>query len=251
MDEAHKTYTRTTTSTSLHDIEKAPPPRPRTLKSWFRQHQFRTLSSVAAIVIVLGIGLGIGLGFGIDSLSATTTPSPKLSKRLLSSALAPASCAATGLSASTSDKLQNNTALWQPAAGTPWQILLSRIVDASLPVVPVAPVYDVDMFGTPKETIAQLHQQGVKVICYFSAGSYENWRPDAANFKSEDLGHPLNGWPGESWLNTNNTNVRNIMAARIQMAAEKGCDAIDPDNMDSFVSAPYHLSTTYLSLLSF
>jgi hypothetical protein len=48
------------------------------------------------------------------------------------------------------------------------------------------------------------------VLC--SAGTYENWRPDQANFTAADKGAALPDWPGEWWLNTRSTNVRNIMA---------------------------------------
>jgi endo-alpha-1,4-polygalactosaminidase (GH114 family) len=35
-------------------------------------------------------------------------------------------------------------------------------------------------------------------------------------------------------IKTDSTNVRNIMAARIKMAADKGCDGVDPDNVDGY-----------------
>lgn len=83
---------------------------------------------------------------------------------------------------------------WKPAAGTTWQIELSKKpTDLTLAV----DVFDIDLFDNSRETISQLHANGKKVICYFSAGSYEKWRPDAAKFAKEDLGSPLVGWPGE------------------------------------------------------
>ena len=42
------------------------------------------------------------------------------------------------------------------------------------------------------------------------------------------------GWPGEWWLNTKSANVRKIMVARMDLAKSKGCDAVDPDNVDGF-----------------
>ena len=41
----------------------------------------------------------------------------------------------------------------------------------------------------------------------------------------------------EWWLNTKTANVRSIMAARIDIAASKGCDAVDPDNVDGYANA--------------
>ena len=39
------------------------------------------------------------------------------------------------------------------------------------------------------------------MICYFSAGSHENWRTDVGSVPSGDLGLQLEGWPGERWWN--------------------------------------------------
>jgi hypothetical protein len=54
--------------------------------------------------------------------------------------------------------------------------------------------------------MAGLKSQGVFVMCYFSAGSFEDWRPDAVDFPSEVLGRN-NGWPGENWLNISDSRV--------------------------------------------
>ena len=40
---------------------------------------------------------------------------------------------------------------------------------------------------------------GRKVVCYIDAGTWEDWRPDAAQFTTSLLGRS-NGWPGERWL---------------------------------------------------
>ncbi|CZT02574.1 hypothetical protein WAI453_002103 [Rhynchosporium graminicola] len=123
---------------------------------------------------------------------------------------------------------------WEPAAGSTWQIELSGIVtDTSYP----ADVFDLDLVDTPQSTIDALHAAGKKVICYFSAGSFENWRPDQAKFTAADKGLAMEGWAGEWWLNTKTANVRSIMAARIDLAASKGCDAVDPDNVDGYNNA--------------
>ena len=49
-------------------------------------------------------------------------------------------------------------------------------------------MYDVDLFETPRGTIDDLHAAGRAVVCYFSAGSWESWRPDAADFPDVVLG---------------------------------------------------------------
>ena len=96
-------------------------------------------------------------------------------------------------------------------------------------------VYDIDMFDTPAETIKTLHDKGKKVICYFSAGSWEDWREDADKFDKSIIGEPLAGWPGEKWLDIRQISLlTDIMSNRLDIAKEKGCDGVDPDNMDGY-----------------
>ncbi len=122
---------------------------------------------------------------------------------------------------------------WMPRVGDTWQWQLQGPVNTSYD----ANVYDIDLFESPAATIEELHNAGRHVVCYFSAGSYEDWRPDAGDFTSTDLGQSLDGWPGESWLDIRSTNVRNIMAARLDLAAQKGCDAVEPDNVAGYSNA--------------
>jgi hypothetical protein len=124
------------------------------------------------------------------------------------------------------------TAVWQPAVGSKFQIMLSAVPKVDSSLVPInATVYDVDLFDTPKSTITALKAKGISVICYFSAGTAEDWRSDYKSFKSTDLGNALPEWEGEVFVNIKSTSVVNIMKARIRTAASKGCNGIDPDNM--------------------
>jgi hypothetical protein len=128
-------------------------------------------------------------------------------------------------------------AVWQPAAGERFQINLSRGVRKGSDRTPQpgsATIIDVDLFGTSTSTMKQIQAQGKKVICYFSAGSSETWRPDFSKFKPQHMGTQLKGWPGEKWLDIRSPEIYEIMRARIQLASEKGCDGIDPDNVDGY-----------------
>ncbi|KAI8665194.1 hypothetical protein LRP88_12771 [Fusarium phalaenopsidis] len=128
--------------------------------------------------------------------------------------------------------------LWKPKVGTTWQIILSEVIKipkgGAKNLKPNVPIYDVDLFENSKETFDALHKAGKYVICYFSAGSWENWRDDRKSFQKKDLGKTLSGWPDEKYVNINSPSVRAIMAKRIKLAAAKGCDAIDPDNLDGY-----------------
>lgn len=117
-----------------------------------------------------------------------------------------------------------------PQPGETWQWQLSGPVNIGYEVA----AYDIDLFDTPRHLIQLLQHRGVKVICYFSAGSYEDWRLDAKEFASSELGKPLDDWAGERWLDIRSKNVRSIMSARLDLARAKGCDAVEPDNMDVY-----------------
>jgi endo-alpha-1,4-polygalactosaminidase (GH114 family) len=121
---------------------------------------------------------------------------------------------------------------WRPAPGTTWQWQLVGEIDTSVDVE----AYDIDLYDTPEAVIDQLHADGRIVICYFSAGSYEEWREDADAFPPVAIGDPLDGWPGEAWLDHRNPQVRSIMQARLDLAVEKNCDAVEPDNVDGYTN---------------
>lgn len=121
---------------------------------------------------------------------------------------------------------------YKPGLSSTWQLQLQGTVNTGYDV----DIYDIDLFDTPEQTIADLHAAGRRVICYFSGGSYEEWRSDSAQFATADLGNDLDGWPGERWLDIRSTDLRDIMLLRLDLAANKGCDGVDVDNMDGYTN---------------
>jgi hypothetical protein len=113
-------------------------------------------------------------------------------------------------------------------------VQLSGTLDTSFDVA----VYDVDLFETDTAAIAGLHAAGRKVVCYLNAGAREPNRPDTGQFPAAAVGNEMSGWPGEFWLDTRSTTVRDIIARRMDLAVTKGCDAIEPDNVDAYASNP-------------
>ncbi|KAK5209040.1 hypothetical protein LTR41_005439 [Exophiala xenobiotica] len=124
--------------------------------------------------------------------------------------------------------------LWQPVVGVSWNYQLGQPVTTPANIPSTPKVWDIDLFDNNAANIKAMRNKGHKVICYFSAGSYEDWRPDASNFNASDLGNDLDGWPGEKWLDIGSKNVRNIMKSRLDLAVKKGCDGVDPDNVDGY-----------------
>ncbi len=122
--------------------------------------------------------------------------------------------------------------VWRPGPGTSWQWQLTGTIDTSLDVV----MYDIDLFEVPQATIDWLHADGRIVICYFSAGSREDWRPDADDFPPAAVGNRLDNWPGENWIDIRDATVRQIMTARLDLAVEKTCDGVEPDNVDAYAN---------------
>lgn len=122
---------------------------------------------------------------------------------------------------------------YKPTLHTSWQWQLQGDIDTSYDV----DLYDIDLFDSNQSLIDSLKASGKKVICYFSAGSAEDWRDDFDDFPQEALGDNMDGWAGERWLDINNDALKPIMKARLDLAKEKGCDGVEPDNMDNYTNA--------------
>lgn len=132
--------------------------------------------------------------------------------------------------------------------GTVWDIVLQGKEDAGEgTVIPLADlkaatgsVIDIDLEDndSPNKNTKGWIKELAKtktVVCYFSAGTYEPWREDAGKFTTADYGKKMDEWD-EWWLDLEKPNVKVIMEDRIKRAAEAGCHAIDPDNIDGYVS---------------
>ena len=120
---------------------------------------------------------------------------------------------------------------WKLPAKATWQIQY----DGDLDLTVDAQIFDVDGFDTEAAEVAKIHAKGAKAICYFSAGSYENWRPDAGKFPAAALGAPMAGWAGERWLDIRRISLlAPVFYARLDLCKAKGFDAVEPDNLDGY-----------------
>jgi hypothetical protein len=143
---------------------------------------------------------------------------------------------ATGLPTANASRRAN---LWQPHTRDKWDYLILAPLYPNVTSQPTdVKVFDIDLFDNSYATIKNLQRSGKHVICYFSAGSYEDWRSDCDDFRPYELGTPVKDdlredgqWPGEWWVDTRSPNIRRIMRERLKLAKLKGCDGVEPDNM--------------------
>jgi hypothetical protein len=148
---------------------------------------------------------------------------------------------------------------WLPTVGERWQYQLQGVaayaatggIDVGVSAAPatggspVAPtVFDIDLYvdaaiagndsTVATSAVAAVHARGGHVICYVSAGTYENWRPDASAYPAAVLGRK-NGWPGERWVDVRRVDVLGpILTARAQRCKDAGFDGIEWDNVDGY-----------------
>ena len=213
---------------------------PRT-KPLTRPMTWQTSASLASQTISLLGSLAVSLALvgcgGGSSADPTSTASEAETSGTTSSAATPSGSATSDSGTSTSTSTPSGAPVkgsWQPTPGDTWQWQLSGSINTGYAVT----VYDVDLFDAPTGTISALRNSGRRVVCYFSAGSGENWRSDYGQFAPGDLGNALDGWAGERWLDTRSTTVRAAMKKRLDLAKSKGCDGVEPDNVDGYTNNP-------------
>jgi len=118
-----------------------------------------------------------------------------------------------------------------PDTSWTWQLLGDTKTDYNVDV------YVLDMFQQLEgNVIERLHAQNKVVICYFSAGTYEPWRPDADLFAHVPKGNPHYAYPTEVWVDVTSTETAKVMVNRMDMAVALGCDGIELDNVDGYTA---------------
>jgi Glycoside-hydrolase family GH114 len=136
---------------------------------------------------------------------------------------------------------------WKPTPDSgfrwQWQLVDLENLNTDLDV----DMYDVDLFDVTTEQIQALHDNGKIVVCYFSAGTYEQYRDDWStyfDFITADVfydgdeapfANTMEQWGDERWLDIRRIDLlSDIMISRLQYAKNKNCDAVEPDNMDAY-----------------
>ena len=181
------------------------------------------------------LGVAVGAVAAVSALALVQTSNnrePASPSRIV--VVPAASIASAPPSTAPTRSAQTNTPrnAWIPAISDTWQWQLTGRINTRYDVK----VYDIDLFDSPDAVLTKLHADGRRIVCYFSAGSAEKYRPDYDQFRKSDLGKPLDGYPDERWIDVRSANVRRIMAARLDLAQTRGCDGVEPDNVDGYAN---------------
>lgn len=198
------------------------------------------------IIIIIGIGL-LGMGFYFSEMNngykediveiSNITENDSIKKNISKEDFVNNSISEFVNSSPTKNNSEilsrNSSQYWTPKIGDTFYIQLQGKINLDVN----ANIYEIDLFDTSKEIINKLHEKNKKVICYFSAGTYEDWREDSDEFSEDVLGNNLEDWSGEKWLDISNyMSFSNIMENRFDLAFEKSCDGVDPDNIDAYLN---------------
>lgn len=153
--------------------------------------------------------------------------------------------------------------MWLPSSATPlhWQWVIGGAFNVNTNVLPNVTIYDIDWELTSAADVAALHALGFKVIAYIEIGDYTDSRYDSAQFVALDnaagpkiLGNQISGF-SDRWMdirasNSKSAQLRALLAARIQMAVDKGFDAVEPDCINGYGDST-GFSITYANQIEF
>jgi hypothetical protein len=168
---------------------------------------------------------------------------------------------------------QGGAQRWDPPAGARWQYQLESSdkslkstggIDVNIcrPRAGGGPcvrpqVLDIDLYEDGQVSgndhtvdtaaVNAIHRRGGHAICYLSAGTAENFRPDYQEYvrfnRTHDhslIGKPFSGrFPNEYWLNINNDHgqrsfILRELTARTRKCANAGFDAVEYDNVETY-----------------
>jgi hypothetical protein len=109
-----------------------------------------------------------------------------------------------------------------PANDVSWQVQLSGTFDSTVD----ASLYYVDLDNLMNSEVEALLRGGRYLACYLSAGTYEPWRADAAQFPAVVLGKEVVDYPTERWLDIRSSVVESLMTSRLDRMKSAGCNSV-------------------------
>jgi hypothetical protein len=117
--------------------------------------------------------------------------------------------------------------------GITWQIQLSGKVDTGVQ----AQVFDIDLLTSSRAVVQTLKAKHRRVLCYFSAGTNESFRPASQQFPPETRGAPLADYPDEQWLDIRAVDkLKPLIERRLDRCKRNGYVGADFDNVDGYAN---------------
>ncbi|ORX78110.1 hypothetical protein BCR32DRAFT_235266 [Anaeromyces robustus] len=128
-------------------------------------------------------------------------------------------------------------ARWQPNPGLKWNWCLGENPNRLSIPKGEYDVIDIDLLDVTKETISHMHHLGLKVICYFSAGTYEPFRTESQGMLKIPglVRNKMEEWD-ENWLDYRIEGIKPFMTERLDIAKAKDCDGVEFDNVDAYTN---------------
>ena len=125
-----------------------------------------------------------------------------------------------------------------PTGKVSWDWQIGAGGDSNVVAPSGSVLLDVDGFNISQAKIASLKAQGIYTVCYLDVGSWEPGRPDSDQYPAYLKIQQDPDWPAEYFLDINdvwkpNSVLATILQNRFKMCADKGFDAIEPDNLQN------------------
>lgn len=125
-----------------------------------------------------------------------------------------------------------------PAGKLAWDWQIGAATEAKVALPAGVSLLDLDGFETSAAKVAGLKAQGVYAVCYLNVGSYESYRPDAAQYPDFLKIQTDPNWPDESFVDIRDvfregSVLAGILDRRLALCADKGFDAVEPDNLQN------------------
>ena len=89
-----------------------------------------------------------------------------------------------------------------------------------------------DDVGTAPAEVTTLRRRGVLVLAYLSVGTVEDWRHYGAGVPGSWVLGPVEGWPGERYVDARQAGWRRLMVQEAETMAADGFDGLYLDNLD-------------------
>ncbi|KAK4163876.1 glycoside hydrolase superfamily [Cladorrhinum sp. PSN259] len=136
--------------------------------------------------------------------------------------------------------------------GVKWQIEIQSPLKTTGSLVPSdAVVWDIDLYfaAKNKDTIPYIRSQipGAIIMCYFNAGLVQlsDCDYDSVWANSGLISTPHPDFPDERFVDVRKQQAIELIQKRITLANQIGCDAVDPDNIDTYIYDEGDDNTTF------